>query len=151
MESSQFLAARIARVERERSVALSKIEEYQAKAAAAEANVREIDVLLKHLRQWELEDVGGEAATLQDSIVPIRAMVKEFCREHLDFTSAELVAAIHTKNPSAREPSIRSELSHAKKRGDLTMIEKDHYHSQRYNGTGGTQNEPGDDFGKLVS
>jgi len=137
---TDFITTKIAKTEREHANALAKSSEYTIKASEQRQRAEELEVLLRHLKQWGTE-FGADLPATQpfapsdttsnhaSPTVPVRALVKAALESLRDFSSGDLVSAVQLLNPNAKKASILSELSHCKGRKDVIHFGQDSYRS----------------------
>lgn len=143
---TQVIISKITRTEREYANAIAKADEYAAKASEQRQKAEELNILVRHLKQWGTEmganldtQVAEKSSSNSDrsprsalTPVPIRALVREALYTLKDFSSGDLVIAVQTSNADAKKPSILSELSHCKSRKDVIWLGTDRYRSLLY-------------------
>lgn len=154
-----FITSKIAKTERDHANALAKSSEYTIKANEQRQRAEELEVLLRHLKQWGTE-FGADLVCIdppanpvsQESIphassptVPVRALVKTALESLRDFSSGDLVSAVQAMNPNAKKASILSELSHCKSRKDVIHFGQDSYRSFLYNNAVSEEDNPFDE------
>jgi hypothetical protein len=157
MHEAEVVKSRLDEIRGKRLKLSAKVDRWRAEADKAEAEVASLLPIETFLEEWLRGlTTSGEPAVKPSSSADqtqrpsIRGLVGEILPGQKIWTSAEIVAAVQAQFPDAKPDSIRAEISHRKKSGELLPFESDPTRLQWVDPAeeGGT-NEPGEDFGSL--
>ena len=115
----------------------AKLAAYRAEYNKKAVDLRELAVKIDALEEFrphlEAATNGKGSPSGTRAAPPIRALVKSLLETwSKPFSADELVAAVQKDEPTAKETSVRAELSHCKKKGHVEQLGRDLYRSLVY-------------------
>ena len=123
-EVVDYIARKLRDTERDHQTALSKAEDFAKRAEDQRAKAKELGIVLRHLKEWETEVGMGERIATHEGKPhaagpSIRSLVRQYLQSHPTFTSGSLTDWVLSQFPEAKPDSVRAELSHCKKSGQV--------------------------------